>query len=337
MSIAEGAIKYSDLIGRLILDLRTTDELGRVDDIWMVPDSHRVVGIFYKSGFLANQKKSLTLSQIETIGTDAVMVSSLATMAIEETKQSDSLIGHEVWTEEGSKIGKISDFLFDAKTGVISHYLFAASGWSGITDGTYLLETAAIGTLGKKRLIIPEAIATGSTLYTEGLRQRFGTVVEQTKERTQALGEQAKGLLGQVKERAQSLGDQVKERAQTLSDEAKERTQAFGDQVKERAHTFGDEVKERAQTLGDEVKERTQSLGDQVKDRTQALSDTARDGVSDLLENAQEKLHPPASQPALPAPATVVAEEPIEIPPARPTLPTLPPTEPAPDYTRDLL
>ncbi|BAC88482.1 PRC-barrel domain-containing protein [Gloeobacter violaceus] len=296
MSIQEGVLKYSELINRPILDLRTTEELGRVDNLSTVEDAHRVAGIIYKSGFLGGQKKTLLLSQIRAIGPDALMVNTDGETD-EQIKSGESLVGHEVWTDGGSRIGKITDFLFDGQTGVISHYLFAASGWSGITDGTYLLEASAITTPGKKRVIVNEAVAKSSTLYSEGLKQRLGTALEQAKERSQSLTDQ-------LKERTAALGEQAK----GLVDQAKERGQVLGEQAKERAAALGEQARE----LADQAIERGQSL----------------------VESTQERLHPPTTDveatvveepqplpPAEPVDSSVTPSEPLEPQPKDPHTP----------------
>lgn len=252
MSSQEGTLKYSDLINRLILDLRTAEELGRVDDLWTAPEEQKVVGIVYKSGFLSGQRKSLPLGQLQSIGPDAIMVSVEGETSEEAKPGESSLVGHEVWTDGGSHIGKISDFLFDAQSGIISHYLFVAAGWSGITDGTYLLETSAITTSGKRRVIVPEATAKSSTLYSEGIRQRLGSALDQAKERGQNLSEQIKERTAALSEQARGLVDQAKERSQSLGDQHKERTAALGEQAK----GLVDQAKERGQTFVESAQER---------------------------------------------------------------------------------
>lgn len=240
MSALEGKFQYSALLNRLILDRTTAEELGRVDDLWMLPQAHRVVGIIYKTGgFLAGHKQALTLSQLETIGPDAIMISPPTTTEVsEEPKQSESVIGSEVWTEGGSRVGRVIDYLFDPITGAISTYLFVVSGFSQLTDGTYSLSPDVIATIGKKRLLVTEAVAGQLVLHSEGLKQRLTGVVDQ-----------AKGLLEQtrdrVSERAKDLGGQARE----ALDQARERTQTLVDQAGERIQEARESVTQEATTI----------------------------------------------------------------------------------------
>jgi uncharacterized protein YrrD len=259
-------LKYSELLNRLIMDRTSTEDLGRIEDLLMVPTAHRVIGFVYKSGFLTNQKKLLGLEQLSTIGPDAVMIDGKSvpeTAIVEESKHSETLIGHEVWTEGGTRIGKISDYLFDAKSGAINQYLFVASGLASLTDGTYTLDTSGIVTIGKKRLIVSESVAEQSALHSDGLRQKLTTAV------------------GQAKEAFGHARESVKDKAQNLSEQAK---------------VLLEQAKDKAQVLGEQAKDKAQNFTEQAKDKAQALSVQALEGAHDALENVQQKLDSKATE-----------------------------------------
>ena len=46
MSDQPDVIRHSELLHRLVLDRKTTEELGRVERLWMHPPAHRVLGIY---------------------------------------------------------------------------------------------------------------------------------------------------------------------------------------------------------------------------------------------------------------------------------------------------
>jgi uncharacterized protein YrrD len=104
--------------------------------LWLNPQSHQVIGFTCKSGFLGGLKQVFRWEQITTIGTDSIIVNNTPEVIEPETPiQKISLIGHEVWTDAGNKVGKIVDYLFNPQTGAIVNYLFVSSGWRGILDG----------------------------------------------------------------------------------------------------------------------------------------------------------------------------------------------------------
>lgn len=212
-------VRQSDVLNRLVLDRRTTEEVGRVGQLWVNPQSHQVIDLTCKSGFLGNKKSSFSWRQIETIGADSILVNDDSETMEPEKPELFSLIGHEVWTDAGNKAGKIVDFLFLPQTGDVVEYLFMSSGWRGVLDGIYLLAPLTIASVGSKRVIVPDEVVQMPLQYTEGLNQRFSQAAEFLKDDVKRthLDWQA------VKRNALSMTEQVKEKTQNLTSIAKEK------------------------------------------------------------------------------------------------------------------
>lgn len=223
-------VRQSDVLNRLVLDRRTTEEVGRVGQIWLNPQTHQIIGLTCKSGFLGNKKASFSWRQIETIGADSILVNYDMETMEPEKPELFSLIGHEVWTDAGNKAGKIVDFLFLPQTGDVVEYLFMSSGWRGVLDGIYLLTPLTIASVGSKRVIVPDEVVQTPLQYTEGLNQRFSQAAEFLKDDVKRthLDWQA------VKRNAQSMTEQVKEKTQSLTSIAKEKTQNLTSIAKEK-------------------------------------------------------------------------------------------------------
>ncbi|MGC1392829.1 MAG: PRC-barrel domain-containing protein, partial [Coleofasciculaceae cyanobacterium] len=201
-------VRHGEVLNRLVLDRRTTEEVGRVEQIWLNPQSHQVIGLTCKSGFLGNKKSSFSWRQVETIGNDSILVNYDQEIMEPEKPELFSVIGHEVWTDAGNKAGKIVDFLFLPQTSDIVEYLFMSSGWRGVLDGIYLLAPLTIASVGSKRVIVPDEVVQTPLQYTEGLNQRFSQAAEFLKDDVKRthLDWQA------VKRNAQSMTEQVKEK-----------------------------------------------------------------------------------------------------------------------------
>jgi len=58
MTIQLDLIKQSQLIGKLVLDRQTMEEIGKVDRVWLNPHTHRIIGFTSKSGLLGMKKRS---------------------------------------------------------------------------------------------------------------------------------------------------------------------------------------------------------------------------------------------------------------------------------------
>lgn len=212
-------VRHGEVLNRLVLDRRTTEEVGRVEQIWLNPQSHQVIGFTCKSGFLGKKKSSFSWRQVETVGADSILVNYDQEIIEPEKPELFSVIGHEVWTDAGNKVGKIVDFLFLPQTGDVVEYLFMSSGWRGVLDGIYLLASLTIASVGSKRVIVPDEVVQMPLQYTEGLNQRFSQAAEFLKDDVKRthLDWQA------VKRNAQSMTEQVKEKTQNLTSIAKEK------------------------------------------------------------------------------------------------------------------
>lgn len=220
MDTPESVIKQSQLINMLVLDRRTAEELGRVDSLWLNPQIHKVLGLTCKSGFLGSSKQGVVWQQIESFGEQSILVNINRDEFTNPEKSDEvySLIGHEVWTDTGSKVGKLVDYLIVPKTGAVVNYLFSSSGWKGILDGLYILPISKIQSIGSKRLIVEEATFQEPQFYSEGLNQKVG----QIKELFQTDLEETKRHLDSVKRGARNIAEQARDKAKDLGDRAKE-------------------------------------------------------------------------------------------------------------------
>ncbi len=213
-------VKQSEVLNRLVLDRSTAEEVGRVEQLWLNPQSHQIVGLTCKSGFLGANKRSFTWAQIETIGKDSILVNNSPEETDPEKPESAiSLIGHEVWTDAGNKVGKIVDYLFVPQTGAVVNYLFVSSGWRGVLDGIYLLPSAAIASAGSKRVIVADAIVQDTQQYAEGWNQK----VTQAAEFLMDDYKKTQGDWEAIKRSTQNITEQVKDTSDKVTKIAKEK------------------------------------------------------------------------------------------------------------------
>ncbi|MGB7413452.1 MAG: PRC-barrel domain-containing protein, partial [Thermosynechococcaceae cyanobacterium] len=89
-------IRHRDLLNLLVIDRATTDELGRVEVVWMHPPAHRVLGFICKTGPLGGPKLAFNLNQIDQLGSESVVVKGESVVTnTSEVKLLESLIGLE--------------------------------------------------------------------------------------------------------------------------------------------------------------------------------------------------------------------------------------------------
>jgi uncharacterized protein YrrD len=243
-------VRHRDLLNLLVIDRATTDELGRVEVIWMHPPAHRVLGFICKTGPLGGPKLAFNLKQIHQLGSKSIVANGAAVGTnTSEVKLLESLIGLEVWSDQGTKIGKIIDCLFDLKSGVITQYLFRSDGWRGVTGGVYELPTGSIQRFGKKRVFVSGTVTRQPKIYQAGLEEKLAKAGNRIQSRLIDLTHQ---VTDQATHRVQSLTDQATQRAQTLGQQLTEETQNLTQVARQRGQSLFARVQEQARSLGEE-------------------------------------------------------------------------------------
>ncbi len=293
MTALPDVLRQSELLNQLVLDRTTMEELGRVEVMWMYPAAHRVLGFVCKSGAFGAKKAAFKLAQITTLGPNGLLTRDQpeATDAT-KVRQLESLLGCEVWSDAGNKIGKIVDYVFNLKTGSISHYLLASSGWAGIAGDLYQLPPTQVLSMGRKRVLVNEAAAQNLATYQTGIKQTL------TKARTMLQED-----YGQATEELRSLSEQAKGRFQSLTGQIREKARSLSQQAQETIHTINEQIQEEAQILAEQMKERTQSLGEQLEESVQTLTVQAKE-IFDV--NPDEAIGPD------PAPSAAADSEPVQ-------------------------
>ncbi|MGF1604541.1 MAG: PRC-barrel domain-containing protein [Thermosynechococcaceae cyanobacterium] len=249
-------IRHRDLLNLLVIDRATTDELGRVEVVWMHPPAHRVLGFICKTGPLGGPKLAFNLNQIEQLGPESVVVKGESVVTnTSEVKLLESLIGLEVWNESGAKMGKVTDCLFNLKSGVITQYLFRSDGWRGFTGGVYQLPTGSIQRFGKKRVFVSGTVTKRPQIYQPGLEEKLFKAGDRIQSRFTDLTQQATQQLHQV------TGDATSQ-VQSLTEQATQRVQSLGQQLTEETQSFAQLAKERGQSLLSQVQEQSRNSDD---------------------------------------------------------------------------
>ncbi|MBE9049378.1 PRC-barrel domain-containing protein [Nostocales cyanobacterium LEGE 11386] len=230
MSTLSKVLKQSELLNRLVLDRQTAEEVGRVSRLLLDSQAQTILGLSCKSGWLGGKQKSFTWEQIEAIGDDSVLVRYQDDQS-SKLQSVKPVIGSEVWTDTGKKVGKILDLLFNVETGTVVNYLFSSSGWQGLMEGTYLLEPIMISSVGDKRVIVLEKAVQAPQKYTEGLSGK----INQAAEFIQNDYEQSKqDFESTVKQHSQKAVDQVKNIAQATTEKAEETISQVKNKFQER-------------------------------------------------------------------------------------------------------
>lgn len=210
-------IKFSELLGKPVIDYKTSDELGQIEQLWLNPKTHQIEGATCRAGLMGLKKRTITWAQIESIGADSVLVSIPTGVEPSKPDWVECDIGQDVYTDTGDRIGAFKDYYLNAETGDVLDYLFVSTGLRSVIDGLYRLPASAIVSLGSQRLIVM-ATALQTAEREGGLSQTVSQVGELLKDdyaRTQqslaSALEGTKAIASQLQEKTQHLVGQAKE------------------------------------------------------------------------------------------------------------------------------
>ncbi|MBL1178748.1 hypothetical protein [Pantanalinema sp. GBBB05] len=282
MTTQPEVVRHSELLNQLVLDRNTMEELGRIEVLWMYPEVHRVLGFVCKSGFLGNKKTAFKLSQVEALGTNGIITHSPPEDTdAERVRQLESLIGCEVWSRAGDRVGKIIDCVFNLRSGAITDYLMVADQWGGLVGTIYRLPPGKILSWGRRRVLVVETTIQAFDTYREGIPEKLSKVSHELKEDYTQVTQELRSFT----HKAQSLTEQAKGQFQTLTARAKERAQLLAEQAKETAHLLNEQLWETGEVLIEQVKERTHDFSEQVKEGTQTFTVQAREVIDSVTGN----------------------------------------------------
>ncbi len=303
MSDQPDLIRHSDLLNRLVLDRKSTEELGRVERVWMHPPVHRVLGFICKSGLLGSKRFAFNLQQVKSLGSASIVVDStpVETNAV-EVGHLETLIGNELWSDGGDQIGKIIDCLFNQRTGVIKEYLFKAEGWQGVTGKVYRLPPHRILNFGKKRVLVAAAVTNKFPLYQEGIEQRLSKAGDRLAERYNKATQELQGSLSNLQS---SLSDQTQE----VVHQARGRLQQWKKTASEQMNTLTHQATQRAKSVSQHLGEETQTLAQEG----QSLLDRLQEQLEHLGSEGGSKIKPPPESISDPPQPTSLREDPNEL------------------------
>ncbi|MEB3341757.1 PRC-barrel domain-containing protein [Okeania sp.] len=265
-------IKHSQLLKRLVLDRETVEEQGYIKELCLDPQSHQVIGFICQSGFLGKQKKYFAWTQIETIGTDAILVNDKPQPDNwEKENNTINIIGNEVLTDTGEKVGSIVEYILNIKTGAVVHYLFKSNGWQGVLDGIYLLAPEVISSTGKKRVIVVNSAVENPECYTEGVAKKLGLFqnflqedLVKTREHIDIARSEAKKLASGIQEKAIEVKKQAQEKAEIVKKQAQEKVEDFQtNEINRKIQTNTEKFTTKMKQLTTEAKEKIDGVKSQ--------------------------------------------------------------------------
>ncbi|SPF52079.1 PRC-barrel domain protein [Candidatus Desulfosporosinus infrequens] len=101
-----------EIIGLPVLDLKSGDSIGWVQDLVLDNDKDKVVGILLEGGHFFQSSKGIPRQVIVAVGKDALTICENTTEELKGIRWSDK-VGNEVYTQGGDARGTIEDVFID--------------------------------------------------------------------------------------------------------------------------------------------------------------------------------------------------------------------------------
>lgn len=104
--------RIREIIGLPVLELKSGDAIGWVQDVVLDDAKDEVVGILLEGGHFFQSKKGIPRLAIVAVGKDAITVREKKVDELKGTRWSDK-VGNEVYTQGGDARGRIEDVFLD--------------------------------------------------------------------------------------------------------------------------------------------------------------------------------------------------------------------------------
>ncbi|MGP1383568.1 MAG: PRC-barrel domain-containing protein [Thainema sp.] len=279
------SIRQSRFVNQLVIDRSTTEIVGRVEQVWMDPAVHRVLGFVCKQGLWGTRRDVFALPQIHMLGEDSIVLASSPTRAaLEQVRQLESLINLEVWSEAGERVGKVVDCEFNLKTGKVIRYLMTLEGFHSFTSGLYQIFPTQIISYGDQRVLICNAATDNLELFQPGLEQRLIHASEH-------LSEHLKEDYTEWSQKARQMAEQAKGRLRGWTEQATQRVRELAEQTNEWTEDWKDIVEVPSRRPGQDGSQDRMS-----SNRAEPDLEPLDDNWDDWDENVRSHPTPPISQ-----------------------------------------
>ncbi|HEY9737005.1 MAG TPA: PRC-barrel domain-containing protein [Trichocoleus sp.] len=240
MTATPETLRQGELLNRLVIDINTAEEVGRVAEVLVDIRAHQVEGIVCRSGLMGRERHVYSWVQIESIGKDSVVIRPITDHAPHRLDDAHPLSGQEVWSDAGDRVGRLVDLRINARTGLILAYGFAPEGLRGLTEGVYTLPPDAIISAGRKRLMVRDVAVSTPDIFDTSWVQKAADKAETLRTDYSPTREQ----LHNAQQSTQEVADQLQVQARRLTDTAKGQWGEVFGQFKKRTRKLRNQLRE---------------------------------------------------------------------------------------------
>ncbi|MFT0813044.1 PRC-barrel domain-containing protein [Synechococcus sp. OH20] len=169
--------RRSQVLGTQVISQVNAARLGVVSEVWADLEAKQVLVLGVLEKAFAGSPRLLELRQVTALGQDAILVPNDEVFDDLDLEGLSRVVGSEVVTEEGIRLGKVKDFQFNSVSGLITGLILSNLGLTflpGFILSTYLLPANEIVSVGGERLIVADGAETRLTQLAKGILETLG-------------------------------------------------------------------------------------------------------------------------------------------------------------------
>lgn len=147
-----------EIVGLPVLNLRSGDQIGWVQDVVFNKDSRKISGILLENAHIFHSSKGIPRDFVAAVGKDALTVSDHVVQEISGIKWSEK-VGNQVFTQGGEAKGTIEDVFLDDSAENVIGFEVSDGLFSDLMEGrgTILQENVMVD--GKDVLIVEDQVS----------------------------------------------------------------------------------------------------------------------------------------------------------------------------------
>ncbi len=215
--------KGRDIIGKPVVSYDTGEKFDRIQDLIFDQNSNQLLGLLVDEAGWFKDARVLPLLEIQSIGADAVIVSSKnVVVRVSDVKPVATILEHNnilkgtrIMTTDGRDLGTLIDLYFDERTGVIEGYEASGGLFADVYSGRSFIPAPQTLKIGKDVAFVPSQTAELMEEQVGGIKSAMQTASVKVQETAQVTGDK-------LQEFGRVAGEKAQEAAQVTSDKFQE-------------------------------------------------------------------------------------------------------------------
>lgn len=276
--------KGREVLGKPVVSYETGEKFDRVIDLIFDQDSNQVVGLLLSEPGFLKSAKILLIEKIHSIGPDAVVVDSAASVdkatnvpsVAKILRRNNILRGTRIMTVNGRDLGTIVDLYFDDEKGVVEGYEVSGGLFADAYSGRSFVPAPSTLKIGEDFAFVPAQTADMMEEQVGGIKGAVQSAGDRVQETAQTTGAKIQETAQTTGAKIQEFGQDTSDRIQLAAATAGDRLQDFGDAASEQAQIAAGQAKIAAAEANIRIRNAAAAAGDKIQELGDAATDQAQ-------------------------------------------------------------